>query len=128
MNVRVVLFGFLMFAFTSAGHAGDKLSLKVSPAVAFAPANLTIRTLIEADPDNRSVRIAAESPDFYRSSEIPLNGDRAPRATMYELRGIPSGTYEVKATLFGPGGQERATARQEVEIVSSGDGTQKPRR
>src|SRR5206468_7575832 len=116
MNVRVVLFAFLISAFTTAGTAGDKLSLKVSPAVAFAPANLTIRAMIEVDPDNQLVRIAAESPDFYRSSEIPLNGDRAPRTTLYELRGVPSGIYEVKATLFGPGGHERATARQQVDV------------
>jgi hypothetical protein len=128
MNVRVVLFSFLILALTTVGTAGDKLSLRVSPAVAFAPANLTIRAMIEADPGNQLVTIAAESPDFYRSSEIPLNGDRAPRTTMYELRGIPSGTYEVKATLFGPGRHERAVARQQVDVVSGGEGTHKPRR
>src|SRR3954470_5794406 len=47
MNIRLVLFSVLILTFTSAGAAGDKLSMKVSPAIAFAPANLTIRTIVE---------------------------------------------------------------------------------
>ena len=119
MNIRVVLFGFVIFAFTSAGAAGDKLSVKVSPAVAFAPANLTIRTIVETDPENHAVKIAAESPEFYRSSEITLEGDRAPRTTTFEFRGLPTGSYEIKATLLGPGGRQRAMVRQQIEVISS---------
>jgi len=119
MNIRVVLFCFVIFACTSAGAAGDKFSVKVFPAVAFAPADLTIRTIVESDPENRAVRIAAESADFYRSSEIGLEGDRAPRTTTFEFRGLPTGTYEIQGTLLGPSGRQRAMARQQVNVISS---------
>ena len=31
---------------------------------------------------------------------------------------IPGGTYEVQTTVLGPGGKTRATASQEIEILS----------
>ena len=61
--------------------------------------------MIEADQDNRAVEIIAESADFYRSSEIQLEGDKAPRTTNFEFRSLPPGTYEVRALLIGTGGR-----------------------
>jgi hypothetical protein len=119
MNLRLLSCCFLLFAFTTAGAAGDKLNIKVSPSIAFAPANLTIRTMIEADPENQAIQVVLESFDFYRSSEIGLDGDRAPRTTTLEFRGMPTGNYDVKAMLLGPGGQQRAIARQQVSVIAT---------
>jgi hypothetical protein len=102
--------------------AGERITMKVSPAVAFAPANLVVRATIEADADNRAVEIVAESPDFYRSSEIQLEGDRAARTTTFEFRSLPPGTYEVRAKLLGVDGQQRAAVRQQVNVIASGQG------
>ena len=102
--------------------AGEKMTLKVSPAVAFAPANLIVRAMILADPDNRAVEIIAESEDFYRSSMIQLEGDKAPRTTQFEFRSLPSGTYEVRANLLGTNGESRALSRQHVNVIASGTG------
>jgi len=96
--------------------------MKVSPAVAFAPANLVVRATIEVDAGNRAVEIVAESADFYRSSEIQLEGDRAARITTFEFRSLPPGTYEVRAKLFGADGQQRAAVRQQVNVIASGSG------
>src|SRR4051812_12302671 len=60
MKVRVVFLGILMLASTLPIGAGERLTLKVSPAVAFAPANLVVRATILADADNRAVEIVAE--------------------------------------------------------------------
>jgi hypothetical protein len=100
--------------------AGDRLAMRVSPAISFAPANLVVRAFVEADADNRAVEIVAESPDFYRSSAIQLDGDRAPRTSMFEFRSLPPGTYEVSAVLLGSGGQTRATVRQEINVIPGG--------
>ena len=104
--------------------AGERITMKVSPAVAFAPANLVVRATIEVDAENRSVEIVAESPDFYRSSEIQLEGERAARTTTFEFRSLPPGTYEVRAKLFGADGQQRAAVRQQVNVIASGQGDQ----
>jgi hypothetical protein len=90
--------------------------------VAFAPANLIVRTRIEADAQNRAVEIVAESTEFYRSSEIQLDGENAPVTSTFEFRSLPPGTYEVKATLLGPGGAARASVRQQINVISSGAG------
>ena len=96
------------------------MTMKVSPAMAFAPANLVVRAMIEADAQNRAVAIIAESVDFYRSSEIQLEGDRAPHTSTIEFRSLPPGNYQVTAALFGADGRERAVVRQSVNIISSG--------
>jgi hypothetical protein len=121
MKRQAVLFGFLMIAAAPVG-AGVPLSVRVSPSVAFAPANLVVRTTVEADAHNRAISIEAESGEFYRSSEMQLDGDKAPRTETFEFRSLPSGVYEVKASLIGPDGKLRATARSEVNVISNGNG------
>ena len=119
VKMPVFLLLLVMITFTPRGDAGEKLSMQVSPAVGFAPANLTVRTMIETDPENQAVAVTLESSDFYRSSEIALDGERAPRTTTLLFRGLPTGAYEVKATLLGPGGHHRAVARQQVDIIAT---------
>ena len=106
---------------TAAGvGANDKLALQVSPAVAFAPATLRVQTTIESDAANRSIEIIAESEDFYRSSEMQLDGEAAPRTTYFQFRSLPMGQYSVRAILRGPGGHELATAERKVNIAEGG--------
>jgi hypothetical protein len=100
----------------------DPLSLRVSPAVAFAPANLIVRATVENNAANRSMEIVAESEDFYRSSEVQLDGASAPRTTMFEFRSLPPGTYEVRAVLYSASGDPRAEVRQQINVIASGTG------
>jgi len=103
-------------------NAGERMTMNVSPAVSFAPANLIVRAMIEADPDNRAVEIIAESPEFYRSSMIQLEGEKAARTNVFEFRSLPPGTYEVRARLFGAAPEPRVVLRQEVNVMASGSG------
>ena len=73
MKVGLALVGILLVAATSPTGAGERMILKVTPAVAFAPANLVVRAIVESDADNRAIAVVAESEDFYRSSEIQLD-------------------------------------------------------
>ena len=106
---------------TAAGvGANDRLAIRVSPAVAFAPATLRVQTTIEADAANRSIEIIAESEEFYRSSEMQLDGDAAPRTTYFQFRSLPTGQYSVRAILRGQGGREIAAVERKVNIVEGG--------
>jgi hypothetical protein len=96
--------------------------LKVTPAVAFAPANLVVRAIVESDADNRAIAVVAESEDFYRSSEIQLDGDHAPRTSTFEFRSLPPGNYSVQAMLIGRSSEPRLTLRQQVNVMASGAG------
>src|SRR5579862_5587048 len=79
--------------------AGQRVELRVSPLVAFAPADVNVRAMVEADSANRSMLIEVDSNDFYRSSEIQLDGERAARTNVFSFRDLPSGLYELRATV-----------------------------
>jgi hypothetical protein len=100
--------------------AKESLSIRVSPTVSFAPANLVVRTSIEPDASNRAVEIVADSDQFYRSSLVQLEGEQAPRISVFEFRSLPPGRYEVKAALIGVDGHAKAIARAHVNVVESG--------
>jgi hypothetical protein len=94
--------------------------MSVSPAVSFAPAHLVVRTMIEAVPQNRALRIVADSEEFFRASEVELDGDHAARMHIFEFRSLPPGSYLVTAILLGADGRERASVRMQVNVFASG--------
>jgi hypothetical protein len=115
-----VLFGIVLLVVAMPAGAGDKLAMRVSPAYSYERGSLTIRLSVEPDAANRVVRVMAESAEFYRSSDITLDGDRAPRTNLIAYRGLPAGDYEVRSILFGARGQERAMVSQAVTVLSAG--------
>ena len=83
---------------------------------------VVVRATILANDENRSIEIVAESDDFYRSSEMPLDGGRAPRTTLFEFRSLPTGSYQVRAILKGVSGRELATSATQVNVVGTDSG------
>jgi hypothetical protein len=59
-------------------NGGERLRLEVTPAQSMAPATVRIRARVEPSAANRLLAIVADGEDFYRSSEIQLEGDQAP--------------------------------------------------
>jgi hypothetical protein len=110
----------LAFTAVAALGAESRVAIRVSPELSFAPANLKVRTMVATSRENRSVEVIAESAQFYRSSEIELDGERAPRMQIVEFRSLPSGIYDVRAILKGPGGHRLAVAERQINIIESG--------
>ncbi len=100
--------------------ATECMSMKVSPRQALAPVNLRVTVRVESNADNRVLTIVADSPEFYRSSQIPLEGDRAPKTFTIEYPNVPGGQYEVTSVLFNSMGRERATVRETAHVVPVG--------
>jgi hypothetical protein len=96
---------------------GEQLRIAVSPAQSFAPSNLNIRARMVPNADNRALEVVAESGEFYRSSQITLEGERAPATITFEFRGVPGGEYEVYGILTDSVGHQRAVARQMVRVI-----------
>jgi len=105
---------------TTVAGAKEPVAMQVSPAIAFAPANLVIRTRLEPDAANRAIEVIAESDDYYRSSEVQLEGDRAPRTVTFEFRSLPPGEYQVTAVVIGTAGERRAVTRSHVNVMETG--------
>jgi hypothetical protein len=102
---------------SGAAWSAERLSLRVSPAIAVAPADLVVRTVVEASPANRAIEVVAESSDFYRSSEMPLDGERAARVARFRFRSLPAGAYVVTARLKGTGDELLAETRRQVRVI-----------
>ena len=66
------------------------------------------------------LQIVAESDEYFRSSEIQLDGERSARTTLVYFKSVPGGVYKVSATLLGEGGKELAAASYDVTVVESG--------
>jgi hypothetical protein len=110
---------FLVTGITAA-DADECMSMRVSPRQALAPVNLRVSVRIEPNADNRVLTIVADSPEFYRSSQIQLEGDRAPKTVTIEYPNVPGGEYEVTSVLVNNMGRERATIHQTARVVPVG--------
>ena len=94
------------------------LRVAVTPIHSFAPATVTIRARIEPSADNRTLAIVADGDDFYRSSEIPLDGDRAPKIVDLRFANLPGGDYQISVVLADGAGRQRAVVRQSVNVIA----------
>ena len=72
------------------------ITISVTPGTCVEPCSVRLAVRIARDDSNRSVTIAAESPQFFRRSTRQLDGLQAPRLHELILNQIPSGAYEVR--------------------------------
>ena len=75
----------------------------------------------EPDADNRGMEISAESEDFFRSSFVSLEGDKAPSVTELAFKGLPGGDYQVSVALIGSRGVRKVVSRKVTIIASAMD-------
>jgi len=100
-----------LLALVSLGvHAGEPVRVRVVPAFALNPADVIVETVIEPDVRNRGVEITVDSANFFATSTVTLEGDRAPRVRTTHFRQLPAGSYEVSATLVQDGGPRSKVA------------------
>jgi hypothetical protein len=122
MTIRLIAFALIFVCVPAASgiQAGEPVSVRVSVARSFEPADLHLLVRVEPCADNRWLQVIAESRDFYRSSTLPLDGERSARVTTMEYRGMPAGEYEIVGVLRDTRGRERARARTAVHVIASG--------
>ena len=122
MRLRYTVLFIAVVALFSAvpGHAHDnRLRIDVWPNVSQAPATVRIRAIVEPNSENRSLTIAADSGDFFRSSYVPMSGIDAAEITETMLKGLPGGEYEISATLVDA--QNRTIIeRRSITVTSNG--------
>ena len=102
-------------------NGADRFAMRVTPAMSTAPAFVRVEAIIERDADNRAFAIIAQSDDFYRSSEIQIDGASGPRIRMFEFPQLPAGVYEVTGILVGQHGR-RATETRVVRVSGASGG------
>jgi hypothetical protein len=100
------------------GESSERIEIKISPRVVFAPADLRVRTSIESHASNRSLEIVAESADFYMSSQVELDGDLAPKTREIVLRGLPAGEYTLSAIVRDATAKEVGETRTTAKVLN----------
>jgi hypothetical protein len=100
----------------------EPLRLSITPAFSFAPGTVRVRARIEPSGENRRLAIVADGPNFYRSSDIQLDGEQAPKTVELRYSNLPGGDYEIYAVLSDSTGRERAVARQAAKIIGISEG------
>lgn len=94
------------------------MTIAVSPMFSHAPSRLHVRVRVEPNADNRRLVITADSEEFYRSSDVQLDGDESPKTIERDFPEVPGGTYEVKAALIDNTGKECAFAHAQATVIS----------
>jgi len=102
----------------AAAPKNQPMLLNVGPAVSFEPGNIRITSRVEPSPANRALVIEVDSLAHYSSSEIPLEGDQAPRSRTMILKDLPAGDYDVIATLRTETGAP-TVVHQKFQIVAN---------
>jgi hypothetical protein len=100
---------------------GEPVSMTAFPHIAVAPADVVVKATVATSEQNRAIEVVLDSPDYYRSSRVDLEGNRAPRTTIFELRSVPSGRYVITTRVLGAGGQVLSSARQTYRVLAPGE-------
>lgn len=106
---KLIFCGAMLFS-AVALDASQPVRVRVSPQNAMAPADVLVYVTVEPSADNRLLKVSAESEDFFRSSELSLQGEGSARISILRFRELPAGEYDVTADVIGPTGQRRGNA------------------
>ena len=74
---------------------------RATPLIAFAPAGVRVEMWIPPHEDNRRLEVRCQNEEFYRESDVQLDGDKSGALQSVEWRALPEGIYEVQASLWG---------------------------
>ena len=105
---------------TTSMHGAESVSVRVTPAISFAPADVTINAMVEPNAANRTIEVVIDSGEYFRRSAAGLDGDRAPRANQFRFPRLPAGAYQIRVTVKGASGQERGSAIAEIRLIDHG--------
>ena len=118
-TTRVLLTAAIVVAAsTASGRA--RLELRARPAFAFAPSDVQMEFRISPDAANRALDVSAESDEFFRSSLVELEGERAPKVVTIHYHGLPAGDYNLRGALLNNDGRELAVVEKQVTVMATG--------
>ena len=115
----VLVAGFLSSGAVSSGADGP-MTLAVRPTVLFAGRDVRTTVRTPRDSRNRELRIVVEAADYFKSSDVQLDGVDAPATHQFTWKELPSGAYRVEAILTREDG-ERKTVTECFAVLGADD-------
>ena len=77
--------------------AKEIVEIRVRGRYYAAPATVPIIVAVEPGAQNRALLVEADGEDYYRSSEIELDGEKEKRLHTIQFRSLPAGEYVLRA-------------------------------
>lgn len=88
----------MLYALVSVALPARSVTLSL-PSIQQAPANLIVKVTVEPVEDQRLLRVEISGEDFYRASEVQLDGTAGPRTSWIRWNDVPAGNYRAIATV-----------------------------
>lgn len=102
------------------------LQVRLTRKYTLSPGYVQSLIRVRPHPDNRLLRVTLDSSNFYRSSDVQLEGASAATNHFFNWTSLPAGHYELLVTLFGMNG-ERGQSTEILEVLGSpGSGSGPP--
>lgn len=92
-------------------RADEGFNIRVSPEVCYEGCDVRVVVRVPPDAENRALIIEADSPAFFRGSEIDLSGESAALLHTLTLHSPPSGEYVIRAKVARANSTTRSTER-----------------
>jgi hypothetical protein len=104
-------------AVAQADKAADEVTLRLTPRFVSAPGYL--RSLIRVTPNaqNRVMRVAIDSGNYYRSSDIQLEGAAAATSHFMDWKEVPAGKYELTVEVIDATGDTRVMRHLNFQVL-----------
>jgi hypothetical protein len=99
---------------STVGDAADVVEIRLRGHFFAEPATVRITVAVEPAEEHRMLRIAADGEQYYRASELTLDGDRDKRLHTVELKNLPAGEYMLSAEVMSA---DALLARATQELV-----------
>jgi hypothetical protein len=100
--------------------AEEDVTLRLTPRFVSAPGYVRSQIRVSPNAENRVMRVSIDSDGYYRSSQIELEGDKAPMTHWVDFKGVPAGKYQFLVEVLGPGGTARVTRQLDFTVLGMG--------
>ena len=124
MTRRIVAAALIATAIAAAGvdvpRATPVVEIMSRARIYPAPATVYVVVAVEPSADNRLLRVEADGDDLYRASEIVLNGNESQRLHTVTFRGLPAGTYTLRAAVMSTTKVRGATEEEILVTAAAG--------
>ena len=102
---------------TTSMHGAEAVSIRATPGISFAPADVTINAMVEPNAANRAIDVVVDSGEYFRRSAAGLDGDRAARTNQFRFPRLPAGVYQIRVTVKGASGKALGSAIAEIRVI-----------
>ena len=83
---------------TTSMHGAESVSVRVTPAISFAPADVTINAMVEPNAANRTIEVVIDSGEYFRRSAAGLDGV-ARRARIISASHVCPPAYQIRVAV-----------------------------